>query len=89
MSSTPTAVGRTQDALIDHGQRGGAPRGGPHPSRTANAARPRGRRSALPPGFDVSTWTRQACLRSGVTFAVEDPLVLHRLAVLTRKPVTP
>lgn len=38
----------------------------------------------LPPGFDAETFTRQACERSGVTFAVTDPVALSKLRVLTR-----
>lgn len=38
----------------------------------------------LPPGFDAEAFTRQACERSGVTFAVTDPVALAKLRVLTR-----
>jgi hypothetical protein len=38
--------------------------------------------SALPRGFDVAGWARQACVRSGVPFVVVDPLVLGRLRIL-------
>lgn len=38
----------------------------------------------LPPGFDPDAFTREACERSGVTFAVTDPVALSKLRVLTR-----
>ncbi|MGO2931177.1 hypothetical protein [Microbacterium sp.] len=38
----------------------------------------------LPPGFDVEAFTREACVRSGVSFAVTDPVALSKLRVLTR-----
>lgn len=38
----------------------------------------------LPPGFDPEAFTREACERSGVTFAVTDPVALSKLRVLTR-----
>lgn len=41
----------------------------------------------LPPGFDPEGFTREACERSGVTFAVTDPVALSKLRVLT-KPET-
>lgn len=42
--------------------------------------------SALPGGFDVREWTRQACEASGVTFAVTDPVALERLRTLVAHP---
>lgn len=63
------------------------------PSSPKNAStrpvRKRSRRAAqapggLPPGFDAEAFTRQACERSGVTFAVTDPVALSKLRVLTR-----
>lgn len=41
---------------------------------------------ALPGGFDVQEWTRQACEASGVTFAVTDPVALERLRTLVAHP---
>lgn len=41
----------------------------------------------LPPGFDPEAFTREACERSGVSFAVTDPVALSKLRVLT-KPET-
>ena len=41
--------------------------------------------SSLPPGFDVEEWTRSACEASGVPFAVNDPLALRKLSVLTSR----
>ncbi|SJN15690.1 hypothetical protein FM104_00485 [Microbacterium esteraromaticum] len=38
----------------------------------------------LPPDFDVEAFTREACERSGVSFAVTDPVALSKLRVLTR-----
>lgn len=38
----------------------------------------------LPPAFDAEAFTREACERSGVTFAVTDPVALSKLRVLTR-----
>lgn len=37
----------------------------------------------LPPGFDAEAFTREACERSGVTFAITDPVALSKLRVLT------
>lgn len=42
--------------------------------------------SALPSGFDVAGWARQACEMSGVPFAVEDPVILQRLLTLVAHP---
>lgn len=39
---------------------------------------------AFPPDFDVEAFTREACARSGVSFAVTDPVALSKLRVLTR-----
>ncbi len=44
------------------------------------------RSSALPGGFDVQEWTRQACEASGVPFAVTDPVALERLRTLVAHP---
>lgn len=38
----------------------------------------------LPPDFDAEAFTREACERSGVTFAVTDPVALSKLRVLTK-----
>lgn len=42
--------------------------------------------SGLPPGFDVTAWTRAMCEASGVPFGVEDPVVLGRLRMLMEHP---
>jgi len=51
------------------------------PKRPRPAAQAPG---GLPPDFDAQAFTREACERSGVTFAVTDPVTLAKLRVLTR-----
>lgn len=41
----------------------------------------------LPPDFDAESFTREACERSGVTFAVTDPVALSKLRVLTKSEI--
>ncbi len=60
----------------------------PSIARTSQVRTPsRGRArapGALPPGFDPEGFTREACERSGVSFAVTDPVALSKLRVLTK-----
>ena len=55
-------------------------------SKVCTPAGNTGRLEGFPEGFDVVAWTREACERSGVSFAVTDPLVLDRLGTLARFP---
>lgn len=41
-------------------------------------------RTVYSPEFDLRSWVEEACDRSGVPFAVEDPVALSKLRVLTR-----
>lgn len=34
------------------------------------------------PGEDVVAWTQEACIRSGVSFEVSDPMALKKVKVL-------
>lgn len=42
--------------------------------------------TAIPEGFDVASWAREACEASGVPFAVEDPVTLAKLRDLAEHP---
>lgn len=57
-------------------------------SRTSQVRIPHRRRAQLPgklpPGFDPEAFVREACERSGVSFAVTDPVALSKLRVLTK-----
>lgn len=58
----------------------------PQPETSAPGETTTPRSSALPGGFDVQEWTRQACEASGVSFAVTDPVALDRLRTLVSHP---
>ncbi|MGO1920130.1 MAG: hypothetical protein ACTH07_02060 [Microbacterium sp.] len=65
--------------VTTHGTQDTATRQARTPSRRVSQAP-----GTLPPGFDVEAFTREACERSGVSFAVTDPVALSKLRVLTR-----
>ncbi len=69
------------DTITDttHGTQDTAARQVRSPSRRVSLAP-----GKLPQGFDVEAFTREACERSGVSFAVTDPVALSKLRVLTR-----
>ncbi len=42
--------------------------------------------AAIPEGFDIAAWAREACEATGVPFAVEDPVTLAKLRDLAEHP---
>lgn len=69
------------DTITDttHGTQDRAARQVRTPSRRVSQAP-----GKLPPAFNAEAFAREACARSGVSFAVTDPVALSKLRVLTR-----